>query len=424
MIIKRNVVFDLENRKSQGKLIVVNIPIRMRITFSGKRIEIFTGIRVDRDKWDSEKLKVKPNTFNKLKQSASDINSKLSEYENEIQNIFKKYELEEQIPTVEDIKFCFNSAFSNGQVIIKAKGFFEYFDEFTTENGRIKNWTIRTYEKFSSVRKHLFAFNSKLSFAFLDEKGLTLYVEFLRDKLKFRNSTIEKQISFLKWFLKWAKAKGYSEYLSYEAFRPKFKATQKKIIFLTQAELKTLELYEIPEGKQYLERVRDVFIFLCYCGIRYSDALNLKRSDIKDDYFEITTVKTGDSLKIELNKNSKKILDKYKGIPFEHDRVLPIISNQKMNDYIKELAKLAEINEPIRLTHYKGNNRIDEVVPKCDLLGTHAGRRTFICTALSLGIPVNVVMKWTGHADYKSMKPYIDIADSTKASAMKKFDIL
>ena len=424
MIIKRNVVFDLENRKSGGKLILLNIPIRMRITFSGKRIEIFTGIRIDRKKWDSSKFRVKPNTFNKLKQSAADINAKLSEYENEIQNIFKKYELEDQIPTIEDVKFCFNAAFNSGQVVTKAKGFFDYFDEFTTENGRVKNWTVATYEKFSSVRKHLYEFKSKLSFTFLDEKGLTLYLEYLRDELKMRNSTIEKQISFLKWFLKWAKAKGYNQNLSYEAFYPKFKATQKKIIFLTQTEMKTLELYEIPEGKQYLERVRDVFIFLCYSGIRYSDALNLKRSDIKQDYFEITTVKTGDSLKIELNKNSKKILDKYQDIPFEHDRVLPIISNQKMNDYIKELAKLAEINEPIRLTHYKGNNRIDEVVPKYDLLGTHAGRRTFICTALSLGIPVNVVMKWTGHADYKSMKPYIDIADSTKASAMKKFDLL
>ena len=129
-------------------------------------------------------------------------------------------------------------------------------------------------------------------------------------------------------------------------------------------------------------------------------------------------------MKIELNKNSKKILNKYKDIPFEHYRALPIISNQKMNDYIKELAKLAEIDEPIRLTHYKGNIRVDEVVPKYDLLGTHAGRRTFICTALSLGIPVNIVMKWTGHADYKSMKPYIDIADNIKANAMKKFDEL
>ena len=88
------------------------------------------------------------------------------------------------------------------------------------------------------------------------------------------------------------------------------------------------------------------------------------------------------------------------------------------------LAELAEIEEPVREVYYKGNKRIDEVTPKHALLGTHAGRRTFICNALSLGIPAQVVMKWTGHSDYKAMKPYIDIADEIKASAMDKFNQL
>ncbi len=95
-----------------------------------------------------------------------------------------------------------------------------------------------------------------------------------------------------------------------------------------------------------------------------------------------------------------------------------------MNNYLKELAELAGIDEPIRETYYQGNKRIDKVTPKYALLGTHAGRRTFICNALALGIPPQVVMKWTGHSDYKSMKPYIDIADDIKASAMSKFDKL
>ena len=65
-----------------------------------------------------------------------------------------------------------------------------------------------------------------------------------------------------------------------------------------------------------------------------------------------------------------------------------------------------------------------EVTPKYALLSTHAGRRTFICNALALGIPAQVVMKWTGHSDYKAMKPYIDIADDIKANAMNKFNQL
>ena len=62
-----------------------------------------------------------------------------------------------------------------------------------------------------------------------------------------------------------------------------------------------------------------------------------------------------------------------------------------------------------------GKERIDEVKPKCELVGTHTGRRTFICHALSMGIPPEIVMKWTGHSDYKAMKPYIDVVDEIKA---------
>ena len=93
-----------------------------------------------------------------------------------------------------------------------------------------------------------------------------------------------------------------------------------------------------------------------------------------------------------------------------------------MNRDVKELCRLAGINEEIRITTYKGNVRTDEIHPKWELVGTHTGRRTFIVNALSLGIPPNIVMKWTGHSDYSSMKPYIDIVDDIKATSMTKFN--
>lgn len=239
-----------------------------------------------------------------------------------------------------------------------------------------------------------------------------------------KNSTIENQLDFLKAFLQW----GYqhkNRYLTnndFETFKPKLKKTQKKVIFLTWDELTKLKETEIPETKKYLERVRDVFLFQCFTGLRYSDVYNLKHSDIKEGYIEITTIKTTDSLTIELNKHSKAILDKYKHIPLEQNKALPVISNQKMNDYLKELAELAELNELVSETYFIGNKRFDDVKPKYALIGTHCGRRTFVCNALALGIPAQVVMKWTGHNDYKSMKPYIDVADKVKAEAMDKFN--
>ncbi len=430
MNIKRNIIFTLESRKKDGVLITENVPIRMRVNFASKRIEFTTGYRIDATKWDADKQRVKNGCSNKLKQLASEINASLLEYYTEIQSIFKRFEVEDVIPTPEQIKEAFNALHKPVSEEPKPKkealpcDFFQVFDDFVEDCGRQNNWTDSTFEKFAAVKNHLTYFREGLTFEFFDERGLNDYVGYLRDVKEMHNTTIGKQLSFLKWFLRWAYKKGVHQNNAYDSYKPKLKSTQKKIIFLTWDELNRLREFKIPFNKQALERVRDVFLFQCFTGLRYSDVFNLRRSDIKGDHIEVTTVKTSDSLIIELNNHSKAILDKYKDVAFEDDKVLPVITNQKMNDYLKELAELAGIDEPIRQTYYKGNERIDEVTPKYALLGTHAGRRTFICNALALGIPPQVVMKWTGHSDYKAMKPYIDIADDIKANAMSKFNQL
>ena len=432
MNIKRNIIFALENRKKDGVPIVENVPIRMRVNFASQRIEFTTGYRIDVAKWDVDKQRVKNGCTNKLKQSASEINVALLGYYTELQEIFKRFEVAEIVPSPAEVKEAFNNRYGQNEKIELASAdtsnvpsnFYEAFDDFVRVCGRQNDWTHSTFEKFAAVKNHLKNFRSELSFDFFDEEGLTEYVQYLREVREMRNSTIGKQLSFLKWFLRWSFKQGMHSNNAYDTFKPKLKDTQKKIIFLTWKELNRLREFKIPPTKQALERVRDVFLFQCFTRLRYSDIFNLRRSDIKGGHIEVTTVKTSDSLIIELNDHSRAIIEKYKDVEFENDKALPVITNQKMNDYLKELAELAEINEPVRQTYYKGNERIDEVTPKYALLGTHAGRRTFICNALALGIPPQVVMKWTGHSDYKAMKPYIDIADDIKASAMSKFNQL
>jgi len=429
MNIKRNIIFALESRKKNGVAVVENVPIRMRVVFASQRIEFTTGYRIDVSKWDLDKQRVKNGCTNKLKQSASEINGDLLRYYTEIQNIFKEFEVQNIVPTPIQIKKAFNAKHNPTSEDIKETedvkaDFMTIFDEFVKECGKQNNWTDSTYEKFAATKNHLKGFDANLTFTSLDESKLTDYVSYLRDKKEMRNSTIGKQIGFLKWFLRWSFKKGYNQNKEYDTFSPKLKTTQKKVIFLTWPELTKLKEYKIPDTKKYLERVRDVFLFCCYSGLRYSDVYNLRRSDIKPDHIEVTTIKTADSLIIDLNDHSKALLEKYKDVHFEDHKALPVISNQRMNDYLKELAELAGIDDPVRETYYKGNERIDTVTTKYALLGTHAGRRTFICNALSLGIPAQVVMKWTGHSDYKAMKPYIDVADDIKANAMSKFNQL
>jgi hypothetical protein len=102
---------------------------------------------------------------------------------------------------------------------------------------------------------------------------------------------------------------------------------------------------QLSESQAYLDPIRDVFLFCCFSGLRHSDANNLRRSDIKGDHIEVTTVKTADSISIELNDVTKAILEKYKDAPFNDNKALPNYTNQAMNRDVKELCKLAGINE-------------------------------------------------------------------------------
>jgi len=432
MKIKRNLLFFVDKEGNQEKGYKLDGKLRLRIRFTSGKVDFNVGYRVDIAKWSTETQRCKSGTTHgKKKVSALEINNEIQRLENLADTTFKTFEVNDHLPTLQEYRERFNKTnkgdvdmdFSNEPKEAQ-KPFIDIFDEFVKESGTQNDWTDSTYKKFGSVRNHLKDFDGHIVFEDFSENKLIDYVNFLRTQKNMRNSTIEKQVKFLKWFLRWALRKSYHNNNVFETFKPKLKTTQKKVIFLTWTELTQLREYNIPETKKYLDRVRDVFLFQCFSGLRYSDVFNLRRSDVKENHIEVTTVKTADSLIIELNDHSKAILNKYKNVHFEHDKVLPVITNQKMNDYLKELAELAGIDEPIRETYYKGNERIDEVMPKYALLGTHAGRRTFICNALSLGIPAQVVMKWTGHSDYKAMKPYIDIADDIKANAMNKFNQL
>jgi integrase len=421
MFIKRNISFSVERRKKDGELISENVPIRARVVYNGHRIELFSGYRTDIAKWDESKEKVKNATTNKLKQSSSEINTAIQKMSNDLDRIFREFELKGEIPSIELFKEEYRRNLEQTIAPPTQTNLFKAFDEFVLQSGKRNDWTPATYSKFKTVRLHLLNFKENFQLSDLSEETLLEYVNFLRIEKEMRNSTIQKQIGFLKWFLKWCRLNNFEMLYNFENFRPKLKETSKRVIFFTQEELEKIKSCNLS-SKEYLERVRDVILFLCYSGLRYSDAYALTKDDVKTNYIEFVTKKTNDSLRVELNKHSRLILDKYVDVPMKGNKALPVISNQKMNDYLKELGELAKINEPIRETYYIGNKRIDIFKPKYELMTSHIGRRTFICTALSLGIPAQVVMKWTGHSDYKSMTPYIDVADKIKANAMTKFD--
>ncbi|MBM3887216.1 site-specific integrase, partial [Candidatus Dependentiae bacterium] len=227
------------------------------------------------------------------------------------------------------------------------------------------------------------------------------------------NTTIAKQLSTIKTFLSYARKEGVNVSDKYRDF--KIKKETLEVIALTNEEFESLYYLDLS-GNKKLAQVRDVFCFACTTGLRYSDLAQLKREHIKQDEIKLTVKKTKEPLAIPLTPYSKAILAKYEAI----HRPLPIISNQKLNDYVKELCQLAGIIEPIEIVRFRGTKREAITYPKYELIGVHTGRKTFATLSLEKGMSAEEVMTITGHKDYKSFKRYVKITEQRKKTVMMK----
>ena len=415
------------------------VPIRASVSVLGARITTNSGCKCDPDRWDKRRQLVRGGS------NAAQINSRLGA----IASFFLNYEDDCHragiFPSSADIGDAFRRQFrlqrSTATPTTKdPRTLRDYLNAFIQEQGVEKNWSETTLLKFRVIGRRIEEYSAGITFAAITEKWLNGYIVYLRDECQLRNSTIAKQLGFLKWFLRWATARGYNRNTTYETFSPRLRQVPPPVVFLDWDELMTVLRFDVPpsgtevtlttyEGITYtktvedapaIEKTRDIFCLCAFTSLRYSDAQRLRLADIVDDKMTITTVKTADRLTIELNKYSREILERWKGKCGVY--ALPRMSNQRANGYLKTLCELCGLNKPITRTYYRGAERVDEVEPKWAAVSTHAGRRTFVCNALMMGIPAETVMKWTGHSDYKSMRPYVAVADAAKAAAMHKFD--
>jgi len=419
--------FYLENRPNKKGECMIRVSIMMK---SNRLItSIGSGYSINPMKWDISKQCVKKGSINSRGLSYAEINNRINTIASEFQTL--ESEAIGGKPISQDsLKKLWSEKFSKSpkKTILSTPEttddttFFGLFQNFIDEQKRVQNWHPMTEGKFASIKKQLKAFNPDLQFEDVNKEMLAKYCAFLTKDYKLINSTVKKHIAHLKQFFRWAVEQQIITTSPILQWKPKLDSVPKPIIYLDWEELMKLYNHKIDPNLPGLERVRDCFVFQCFTGLRYSDLYNLRKSDIRGNSIFITTIKTSDSLEIQLNDYSKAILDKYSDEVFFDDKALPVISNQKMNDALKTICEIVEFNTPIRMTIYKGTERKEVTKFKYDLIGTHCGRRTFISNAIMLGIAPDIVMKWTGHSDYKAMKPYIEIADKAKGDAMKLFN--
>lgn len=394
------------------------------------RLRAKSGIYIAPEYWDDKKCTIK--SSNRIQTSKLiEVNQCKSQLEN-LCRIIEEESIKIPIEDVtrewlDNIIYVFHNPVVEKKPKEKKLSFFEIYDLFVKNEGTDNSWKENTIKNFKVLKNRLNDFETetktKLSFEIIDKTFFDSFADYLLNVKKYQNSTSAKTIKNLKWFLKWALVNGYNKNDFFQQYKPavcRTKADNAFIVFLNNDELEQLMEFDFSYNER-LDKVRDVFIFCCYSGLRYSDVEHLHQRDIYDDMLHVTTIKTDDALTVNLNNVTRSILRKYESDD-PNAKALPVLSNQKMNTYLKEVAQIAGINQPVTKVYYVGNKRVEETKPKYEWIGTHVGRKTFICTMLSKGVAPQVVMQFTGHNSYETMKPYIGITESAKAKAMALLD--
>lgn len=302
---------------------------------------------------------------------------------------------------------------------------FDYIDKYIIDHKETRE--AGSLSVYKSVKNHLKAYQDqtkhKVTFEGIDKAFFTKFQDFLitrtkqdkagNESLMLNNTTIAKALSTLKTFLNYAIDEGIEVNLNYKAF--KIKSEKLEVIALEQSELQGIIDLDLSNNKR-LDKVRDIFVFACACGLRFSDVQQLKREHLDNGFINLIVKKTKTGLTIPLNAVSANVLDKYKAL----NKPLPAISNQKVNEYIKEVCEMADINKTIEIVRFHGAKRVVKTYPKYELISFHNARKTFVTLSLERGMSAEEVMTISGHEDYKSFKRYVNITEKRKKIVMLK----
>jgi integrase len=280
-----------------------------------------------------------------------------------------------------------------------------------------KTFTAQTQTAYKQLNDLLIEFSKnrkgKLNFEDIDFEFYTDFTKFLTDKKEFSINTIGKHIKTLKTILNAAVEDKLTDNLKFKSDKFAVSKQATDSIYLSEKELRLINQIDLSKDEK-LDRVRDLFLVGCYTGLRFSDLSKIKQTDIKGDYFEIETQKTGQKVAIPVHETIREILAKRKG------NFPKAISNQKMNEYLKLICKKEpQFYELVSLKENKAGVTFYKNHPKFELVTTHTARRSFATNNYKLGIPNHVIMAITGHKTEKSFLTYIKVTPTEKAEVMK-----
>ena len=391
--------------------------------YKDHRIKLSTGEKINPPFWDKAEQRAKAT---KKFPEYSEFNAKLDDFESRTKNIFRRYENDNKIqPTPNELKSLLEKEFNKGKT--EAKNLFSFIERFIEESKNKINdktgkpfadCTIHIYKNtYRLLKEYSVLKGKKIDFDSIDLDFYYDFSEYLTKEHEFAANTIGKQIKTIKTFLNEATERGINKNIAYKSKKFKVLKEDTDSIYLTQEELEHIQSLDLSDNIK-LDKVRDLFLVGCWTGLRFSDFSDIKKENIKNDFIEIKTKKTGESVVIPIHETVKQILLKYKGIT--HNSLPPTISNAKMNAYLKDLGfHIDTLHSNTSTSITKGGKRTLITKRKFELLTSHTARRSFATNLYLEGIPSFNIMRITGHKTEKAFLRYIKITPNESAKILQ-----
>ncbi len=307
---------------------------------------------------------------------------------------------------------------------VKKVSLYDYLDQLVESDDFEKTKCFRTLKNllinFSTEKR------KKIDFDLITEKTVRDFIEFMNQKtykrkdktdegkfteIHYSSNYISKMIKTFRRAMNYARDAGLHKNpvkisnagLSEEVYK----------VYLTEDEIRQIQKTALPA---YLERARDLFIIGCYTGMRVGNYLKIDpktQIDLQGGFIYAIVNKNGPRVQIPIHREVSKIIKKYNGLPES-------ISEQELNDYLKDICRTAKLRQPVIWSRTEGGKRVKHVNEKWEMITTHTARRSFATNAKKAGIPDYQIMQITGHSTLKSFYTYIKITQEETAEELAR----
>ena len=379
---------------SDGKL-----PIYVRLTINGERTEFSSKKFIDKTKWSPELAKMKGNT-----EEARSINSYLDMMRSKVLSAEMDLIHKDEVVSLQNVESIIRGIYKNHRTLIPI--FQDHNDKMKELVG--KKYAQGTLQRFQVTLNHIQGFllwkynDTDILINKIDHAFITELEFYLRSVKNCANNTAVKYIRNFRKIIKICLNNDWLEKNPFSKYEGKVYEVDKE--FLTEEEIQ--KIYSKKFMNTRLEQVRDIFIFCCFTGLAYIDVQQLRLDHLGigidgNKWIFKNRQKTDTRSKIPLLPIAEELVKKYSEHPkcVNQDRILPVLSNQRMNSYLKEIGDVCGIQKEITF---------------------HMARHSFATSVtLTNGVPIETVSKMLGHKSLRTTQHYAKILDRKVSDDME-----